>query len=341
MYKINPDKLEFGDIILIKSDDDLSRRVRHESNSQFSHAMLYVGLSTYIDSTFDGVQANNIQRFLFENTEDVRILRLKDEKLKKKLNTITNFARQKIGTEYSLREALESVKGEKKLADHPNRQFCTRFISQAYYSAQIELTENINYPVPEDLIKSDLLIEIPNISRKATSAEVEYAESESPLKSQKNIHNNIFKSIRKISGQDIQTFDQLKSLIIEHPEFDEQITKIVEESGYLTMMDKDFEKNSQHYDSKKFIIYYKSDEEIINAASKILNIEIPMNNGIIETIMSLKEISIKYDRNYFKMEMELYEKLKSYSDMRLKTATAIWNKYVSKDFGQGFNNLQF
>ncbi|MDR6845598.1 YiiX/YebB-like N1pC/P60 family cysteine hydrolase [Flavobacterium granuli] len=248
MFKIKTELLEYGDIILIKSNSEVSERVRKLSGSQFSHAMLYVGLSSYIDSDGKGVQANNIQRKLFESSDDAKVLRIKDSSSKDKLIHITNFARTKIGTEYSFREAFTALKDSFDLeAQEPNRQFCTRFVSQAYQSAGINLTENPNYCLPDDLLNSKELFEVLDITREASKAEIEFAESTSILQNQVEIHNNIFKGIRDISGADIQTFDQLEELLKLNIEYDKIITKLVTESGYLTLMDKDFDENPQHY----------------------------------------------------------------------------------------------
>ena len=62
MYLLEKDKLEIGDIILIKSESRISQMVRRLTGSQYSHAMLFVGVSSIIDSDGYGVQSNNLQR---------------------------------------------------------------------------------------------------------------------------------------------------------------------------------------------------------------------------------------------------------------------------------------
>lgn len=340
MYKLKVESLEHGDIILIKSDSDVSQRVRQLSGSDFSHAMLYVGLSSYIDSDGLGVQANNVQRKLFSSNEDVKVLRLKDDILKQKLVAITNFARQKIGTEYSFREAFTALQDTSGVsAKESNRQFCTRFVSQAYNSAGINLTENPDYCLPDDLLKSNLLVDVLNVTREASEAEVEFANSESPLKNQIEIHNHIFNSIREISGEDIQTFEQLEKLIISHPEFDEEITTLIKESGYLNMMDKDFEKNPQHYFFNLFEKFYA--ENPLTAAKTILTIDISLQDASKQMINHFTDLIKKYPRQYFQMQLDLNKKLFEYSSTRLSVASEIWKKYSKESFESDFDPKLF
>ena len=325
MYKIIKDSLIYGDIILIKSDSRLSRKIRDKSDSEFSHAMLYMGNSSYIDSDTGGVQANNIQRLIFEKPEDVAVLRLINNR--EKLPQIESFARSKIGTAYSLREAIGASDENKTFeAMEPNRQFCTRFVTQAYNSAGLNLVDNYNYPIPDDILNSKLLMRLNDIVRKASTAEIEFAESESPLRKQTDIHNSIFKEARRISQLDIQTFDQLYNLIIEHPEYDDELTEFVGKSGYLYMMENDLKENPWHYDSKLFIEHYDTYASQIYAISEIEKIEFPLNNSLRNSIEDMENLILEYDRKFLKQELELRKKLKSCSDKRLKTINKVSNQ---------------
>ena len=67
MYKIDINKLEDGDIFLTRSNDRESELIRKISNSDYSHAILYVGVSSCIESDGLGVQSQNVNRLLFEN----------------------------------------------------------------------------------------------------------------------------------------------------------------------------------------------------------------------------------------------------------------------------------
>jgi hypothetical protein len=331
MYLIKKEILNPGDIILMKSDSRLSRIIREKSNSEFSHAMLYMGQSSYIDSDGPGVQAHNIQRLIFDNEDDIVVLRLTNSNQIEILNQIELFARQKIGTAYSLNEAFH-VSGNGALLEpkEANRQFCTRFVTQAYHSAGVNIVENFNYPTPNNILNSEFLSEIKNVVRKASEKEIKYAQSDSPLKTQIEIHNSIFAEARKISKQDIQTFDQLHELIINYPEYDNEITEFVRNSGYLDIMENDFEKNPWHYNTEAFIEHYKSKEMMLKVINELSVIDNRINLALKETIINTEKELEKYDREFLKEHLGQYKKLKSYIDMRLDTTNEVFKRIFKK-----------
>ncbi|WP_158655198.1 YiiX/YebB-like N1pC/P60 family cysteine hydrolase [Flavivirga eckloniae] len=324
---IKKEILKSGDIILMKSDSRLSRIIRKKSDSEFSHAILYMGGSSYIDSDGPGVQAHNIQRLIFDNEDDIIVLRLINSNQIDILNKIELFARQKIGTAYSLNEAIQVLENGTSLEPKEvNRQFCTRFVTQAYHSAGVDIVKNFNYPTPNDILNSKFLSEVKGVVRKASEREIKYAQSDSPLETQIEIHNSIFAEARKISNQDIQTFDQLHELIINHPEYDNEITEFLRNSGYLYMMENDFEKNPWHYDPEAFIEYYRSEKIMLKVINELSAIDKRINLALIETINDTEKELEKYNREFLKEHLSLYKKLKSYSDMRLDTINAVFKR---------------
>lgn len=323
MYLIENDKLEIGDIILIKSESRISEMVRRLTGSQYSHAILYVGVSSIIDSDGYGVQANNLQRLLIEKEDDAIVLRIKDKEKKNILSSIEFFARQKIGTEYSTEEAKIATIAKELKAKEPNRQFCTRFIAQAYDSSGIKLVDNPDYCVPEDILKSPELVVIKDVLRKASSKEIEFANSENPSAKQSEVNNSIFKKARELSGQDIQTFEQINELIIAKPELDFEFTKFVSESGYLTFMENDIEKNPWNYNAEKMIEYYKNPKIIVDTAIFFASTEEKSRERLSMTIYSLIQLDKLYPREYFKMEIALYRKLIDFSFTRQTEALKV------------------
>lgn len=316
MFVLDIDKLETGDIILTRSDSEISQLVRRLTKSEYSHAILYVGVSSCIDSDGLGVQSQNIQRKLFEKSTDVKILRLKREQDKEAIADAIVFARQKIGTEYSIDEAKLALLKKEIEAKETNRQFCTRFVAQAYESAGIKLVANPDYCNPEELLKSDLLLIVEDVLRQANQAEIDFANSESPLEKQKQIHNYIFKNAREITKVDIQTFEQLSKFVLENPDKETEITKIIEESGYLTMWQMDTSKNSHHYDKDLFINYYRYPRQIIDAALFFATTESETRERFEVTLDTLKFGYSFYKQKYFEIQIELYKKLIELSRQR-------------------------
>ncbi|MFC5271396.1 YiiX/YebB-like N1pC/P60 family cysteine hydrolase [Adhaeribacter terreus] len=317
------DKLKVGDIILIRSNSRISEMVRRLTNSQYSHAILYVGVSSMIDSDGYGVQSNNIQRLLIDDPENAVVLRLKRRGTVQEMFNVETFARQKIGTEYSTEEAKIAAVTKDIEAKNPNRQFCTRFVAQAYDNAGFKLVQNPDYCTPEDLLNSDLLERVPDMLRIASEKELEFANSENPLEKQRDIHNSIFQKARELTGRDIQTFEQLGQVIIEMPEIDQEITNFVRDSGFLTMTEGDIEKNPWHYDAKKMIEHYKHPEQLFEVAKFYATTEEKTRERLILTLNSLKQANKVIPREYFKMEIELYQKLIQFSLQRQTEAMKV------------------
>jgi hypothetical protein len=323
MYLLNIDKLESGDIILTRSDSEISKLVRRLTKSQFSHAILYVGVSSCIDSDGYGVQSQNIQRLLFNNNDDVKVLRIKDSTLSNKIPDVIVFARQKVGTEYSIEEAKVALLKKEIEAKEPNRQFCTRFVAQAFESGGIKLVDNTDYCNPEELLESDQLIEVQDPLRKASEAEITFAQSDSPLQKQQEIHNEIFSSARKLTGEDIQTFEQLSKYVLHNPKKEPGITKIVKDSGYLTMWQMDTKNNPWHYDPKQFVDHYRNPRQIVDAALFYATTEKETRSRFEMTLDAMQFAFSFYNQEFFAVQIELYEKLIELSIKRELTALKV------------------
>lgn len=305
-----------GDIILTRQNTRISQLVRQVTGSEYSHAILYVGVASIIDSDGLGVQSNNLQRKLIQNPEDAVVLRLKDIPEPSILMEVETYARRMIGMAYSTNEAKVSHLTNELDAKEPNRQFCTRFVAKSYESAGIDIVDNPNYCTPENVLKSDKLITVKNCLRLANEKEIEFANSENPMEKQTEIHNLIFAKGREITGKDIQTFEQLNECIVEIPEIDNEISEFVKASGYLDMMEKDEKVNPQHYNAEQMIDYYKDPEVIFAVAMKFATTESHTRERLEMTIAHLIQLDKLYPRTYFKMEIELYRKLIAYSYKR-------------------------
>ncbi|MEO9805256.1 MAG: YiiX/YebB-like N1pC/P60 family cysteine hydrolase [Reichenbachiella sp.] len=316
MYCFEIDQLQPGDILLTRSDSRVSELVRKVTGSQYSHAILYLGISSIIESDGLGVQSNNLQRILITNNDDAKVLRLKSDSRSSIIQNVEIYARRLVGTAYSTDEAKISHLNTQSSAKEPNRQFCSRFVAQSYSDAGINLVDNPDYCTPEHLLQSDQLLSVENCLRVASLKEIEFANSENPMDRQTKIHNEIFAKARTLTSKDVQTFEQLNESIIEFPEIDIEITEFVRKSGFLDMMEEDEKKNPQHYNAEKLVEYYKDPDQILEVALRFASIEPKTRERLEMTIFHLIQLNRIYPREYFKMEIELYQKLIKYSHKR-------------------------
>ena len=94
MYIVIMEKLRAGDILLTSEKAFTSKFIRTMTKSDYSHAILYVGYGSYIHSDTKGVHSGNIQRLLFDNPDDIKVLRVYEPNV---ADLACIFARTQIG----------------------------------------------------------------------------------------------------------------------------------------------------------------------------------------------------------------------------------------------------
>jgi Permuted papain-like amidase enzyme, YaeF/YiiX, C92 family len=316
MYLLNEKKLKKGDIVLLKFETEKSKLIRRYSNSQFSHAMIYVGEYSLIDADGPGVHAHNLQRLLIPKEDDVVILRSKNTSLDQLLK-VEQFVRSKVGTKYSMEEARKVVRN-KELVPEDNRQFCTRLVAKAFEFAGLNIVENPDFCSPKDIEDSKELSVIQGATRAAREEEIEYVnETDTPLEKQAEVTNKIFEEIRVFTVHDIQTFEQLDEFLLNHPEHDIEFTRIITESGYLKLWEADTRKNPWYYDFDAFTDHYP--ETQYASMGKWL---IDLCKGLFFRFKPMheyyKEKTMQANHEYFKVMLELYEKLLELNSKRME-----------------------
>ncbi len=315
MFILNVPKLEPGDIILMRTAHRKSEIIRRAAGSGYSHAMLYVGGGSVIDSDGPGVQAHNPSRMLFENSDDAIVLRLKEISTGQ-INKIIQYAGSKIGTEYSKDEAKKVIKKEKG-TPVKNRQFCTRFVAKAYEHGGVLICEDPEYCSPKEIEQCPLLTLIDEQLFEANEAQIKYAKEENTvLNKQTEVHNLILESARKLTGEDIQTFEQIDQYLTSHPDMDSDFIKILNDSGYLELWKTDVEKNPWHYDFSQFKAHYPKaqfkglGEQIIKQEEAIYGRMSPMHHYYSGKFSDTGLI-------YFEKMAQLYKKLLELNRNRL------------------------
>lgn len=111
-YIYDISRLQYGDIILVRfPGNEISDRVREATNSEYSHATLYVGDSSYIEAS-NRVVARNVARLLVDDPADTCVLRVKEEYLKPyTIDAAIYYARDVVGNPYAYMDALRLEDG--------------------------------------------------------------------------------------------------------------------------------------------------------------------------------------------------------------------------------------
>ena len=267
-YLIDHDGLEAGDIILTSDNTSISKIVRLSTNSEFSHAILYVGDSSFIHSDANGVHAGNLQRLLFSSDRNVSVLRVNCSYNERSKACV--FARSKIGTSYSVKDAI-NAKLKLKKKESENRQFCSRLVVQSYEFAGVPLVSNPVFCTPQEICESHKTYELPIVARPASEAEMIFATGFDLIKKQAEVTNNILINARRITNKDIQTLEQILNYLIQEPMYDREISKVIKDSGYLTMWEYEVEKNKWRYDAKLFMSLPMISDELVECAELEFN----------------------------------------------------------------------
>lgn len=320
MFVFDLNKLLKGDIILERTDDNISKLVMELSHSQFSHAILYVGDTSCLEAD-DIVISFNLQRKLVEHKEDVCVLRLKETVAPMTMENIILNARMNVGMQYSINDA-KAIISEKLRSGNLRRQTCTRFVAQAFAKAGIDLVKDANFCSPEELLKSEKLYVVKDVLREATEGDIKLANSESILPKQHQIIKDVLAEVRKATMSDVQKINELKDFAILHPEFDETIAEILTKSGYLEMWKEEEKMVPQQYDLLKFIDYYgKQSVEVALRISETSQLVIARYMFCYyQLLQDMKKYGhLKVVRLFF----ELYENLTNFTMRRLAVAKTV------------------
>jgi uncharacterized protein YycO len=320
LKRLNTNSLKVGDIILTTTAAKISKAVRFGTFSDISHAMVYVEDHSVIDATGDGVQARNTQRLLFEDDSPVYALRLRDGLSDTQCLDICNFVRARVGTEYSVKEALRTVFGGGR--GWTNKQFCSRLVAQAYASVGVALVEDPNFCSPTDLKDSPLLVEVNAATSPISDREAAQWECLADIpRMTMDATNSVLAGARKKS-KNIQSFDDLDRHLIEHPEDDEYVCGLFEKSGYLTLWQVEKEKNPWQYDLKLMDAFSSSGAGMDEYCGSVLLNEQEGPNRYIVNRGGYARLAKQFGLRSFQLMLDLYDILAALHQTRVQVATS-------------------
>ncbi|WP_162299711.1 YiiX/YebB-like N1pC/P60 family cysteine hydrolase [Marinospirillum perlucidum] len=321
-YILDLSKLELGDIILESGTTKFSGLIKFGTGSKYSHAMIYVG-SSIIHALTDGVYSKNPQRIIVDDEKCLKVLRAKDKLTDKSKAIITQYARNLSGSLYNIPEAGASLLLNKaKKNAITTDQFCSRLVSQSYLQAGISIVKNPDYCSPEDLNKSQALIEVKDCLREATQEEVDFSETSDPIKeNQRRMFDwlNKARDSFKKKGIVIQTDNDVQTALMSHPDLDDEICSYIKSSEYLEHFSYDKVVNPHRYDLDLFL--KKSQETglgielFFGEINKEPNEITRHSTSLFQSGLNSTHLGLEYHR----LHTELYKNLLSMSKDRLTT----------------------
>lgn len=173
------------------------------------------------------------------------------------LDTVMNFARSKVGTDYASREEVaRSFANRDASAHEQNRQYCTRLVAQAYLAAGITLVTNADYCTPGDIEQSAELEVIPDCLRLASKEQEQWVQEadsgNSIIAKQASITDRLLQQVQQLTNMDLQTLEQVDKYLISDQTYDKQLADLLTASGYLKIGDEEKAQNPWYYDIAEF-----------------------------------------------------------------------------------------
>lgn len=328
-YIYNLTLLQFGDIILARyPGDDISKRVMDSTHSEYSHAMLYVGGSSYIEAD-KRVQARNLARCLFDNQTDTCLLRIKEEYLSLfTLEAAVYYARFVVGNPYAFMDALRLEDGRTENYTF-DTQICTRLVAKAYEFSGLKIVGNVNMCTPQELLESKYVDVHRDFLKKASPFDIRVANSYDVTDDMVKATELLFDSIKSLDNGKIRSLNALTEYVIKHPDDDAFVAEMTEKSGYLNVLDVEEEKNVYNYDKNEFIKFYK--EKAIDAA--IASIE-ENRFGLNRYVQDYKElvklyISTRISSHYLIQMISLYKRIIEQHNRRIKICNEVISTLIS------------
>lgn len=324
-YKLDISRLDKGDIILIRDlNNALSRRVMETTSSNYSHAMLYTTQSSVIEAG-NIVHSTNTQGLIIENPDDILVLRLKD--MPDRENIITKaelYVRNLIGMSYAWRDAKKIADKVDTPVKEENRQLCTRLVAEAFQYGGVNLVKDVEFPVCNDLENSELLEKVDEVLLPASEEDVKFAEeiNNGLTPKQTKIIAEILSEARKLFGTDIQNFDQLTEASYLKPENVRELTKIIEESGYLSLWKEEMEANPYWYDVELFRDNFQEDSFAVAMSHLPVAVEIMIKNTIM-LLTLLNTERINGSNEFIDLKIDLYWKLWDIAKLRVSVLEEI------------------
>lgn len=152
MFVLDKKKLEPFDILLVRfPDDETSLKIRETCNSDYSHAIIYLGNGSFIEGVEPIVSLFSYHRYYFPDLENVKVLRLNEETKSKLNSTETENALRRLSyCNYSKRLLYyinkRTIREEVIKVFFANKTWqggivCTSLITLPYYAGGIDISK--------------------------------------------------------------------------------------------------------------------------------------------------------------------------------------------------------
>lgn len=245
---LNINILEPGDVILTRSNEFQSMFIQTTTGSRYSHACIVISKHLIIESDSHGVHGTNPTSCFFENKEDAIVLRYKSKLTQIQKKKIEAWARERIGAQYTVPGAISAgfirVIGRNFIDENSfnqntwgEKQFCSKLVSEAYYSAGISISKEVGNPTPGCINNPLVFDAIEDCLILADEEDVRYRENIGSIqpymyKITQDILGRFRSLVPKEDSKTIQNFNDAWRYLKENPNLDNDFTNAFLESDY-------------------------------------------------------------------------------------------------------------
>ncbi|QND60106.1 hypothetical protein [Mesorhizobium huakuii] len=282
--------------------------------------------------------SRNLQRELFEDNEKVFHFRLKEPIAPEILSNVIDYARAEIGARYSLLEASRLVRGARKPGS--KRQFCSRLVARVYKRAGIDLVPNADYCSPEDLRLSSLLVEVPVSTETVSAEELEWWRAhDNPIQAMHQAQNAVLDAARSVDP-DVESFNDLYSLLVNRPDADQVMAAALRGSGYLDVWRMETDLHPWRYDLGLIDRMTESQEELREYC--IDTIKEAYSGGVrfAVNLVQLQALNREHPRESLRLQIELYQTLVRNDQLRREVAYAWLSKHYPDDLKRHMEQIE-
>lgn len=197
-----------------------------------------------------------------------------------------------------------------------------------------------DYCSPEDLKRSPLLIELPIETVLETEEEAQWKLNNiNPINKMHEAQNNILNVARTIDSK-IENFNDLYKLLLEDPATDIKVTAALRESGYLDLWKFEINEYPWRYNFSLMNSLAVSPEDLRHYCVATVKEAYSGNVRFASNLVQLRTLKILHPREYFRLEVILYETLVQNDQMRRETAYDWLMEYFPDDLKQNMEQIE-
>jgi hypothetical protein len=255
---------------------------------------------------------------------------------KDELEKICVYPRSKVGTEYSVSDAVKAgISAKSKLGStvDSNRQYCSRLVAESFEYAGLKISPEPSLCTPAEIQQHQDFTLIDDVVREASQQELDFSEDKNrnTISKQTGITNKIIQGSQGILAKDVQTFEDIFREVVINPQYDNSIESLIHDSGYLTIWAEDVIKCPYRY----FKTNYPDIEIIKTLDLAWLNFELTSAETDVKRFnfqrLELVELHSRFPRKVFEQHINLYQTLLSLALQRQELFLWLVDKHGAVD----------